>query len=149
MSRREEIELAKQLLQARVAECLATPGGENTPAGGWTLKEMLAHVAFWNEAAVFVISYMLRDEAPPADWTFGSGYTHEAEWPRADVHNAREAAWGRSHGIDEVLERWERAYARLAAVLQTVTDAEESEHAAYFQEVGAHLREHTALIGAD
>ena len=46
-----------------------------------------------------------------------------------------------------VLERWDRAYANLASLLETVADAERAEHAAYYDEMVEHLREHTALLG--
>src|SRR5262245_42929154 len=130
MSLATDVDKAKRVLEARVRECLATAIGERTPAGGtWTLKEMVAHVAFWEEAAVFVITYMYRGQPAPSGYAFGSGYVPGATWPRADEHNAREAEWARGQTMGAVLERWDRAYEELATLLETVTDEERGQHA--------------------
>jgi hypothetical protein len=39
-----------------------------------------------------------RDWPPLHDWYGGAGLDTEQEWPPADVHNAREAAWARGRG---------------------------------------------------
>jgi hypothetical protein len=111
---------------------------------------MLAHVAFWEEAGVPVILYMNRGKAIPDPWQFGSGPFYQAEhpggWPAADVHNAREAAWGRGQTVEAVLARLDRAHASLLEALATVTDDEAARDASYLGEIAAHLREHRAEL---
>jgi hypothetical protein len=122
---------------------LGVEGLERATPSGWTGKEMLAHVAFWDEAVYGAVQGMFRS-LPLEGWSFGSGYTPAAdgEWPEADVHNAREAAWARERTGAEVVERWRAAQAQLFAVLDTVTDDEVAEHAEYFATLGRHHDEH-------
>ena len=113
-----------------------------TPAG-WTAKEMAAHVAFWLECVDPVVNGMHRGRVEIAGWRFGSGYVADAGWPDADTHNAREAAWARDRSADAVLDRLDRATARAAVVLSSVTDDERAANPRYYAEIAAHLREHT------
>ena len=118
-----------------------------TPAG-WSAKEMVAHVAFWDEAVVPVVVTMFRGEALPPGWEFGSGDLGlgDDEWPSPDVHNAREAAWARTRSSAEVVERCDRAHRELAVLLATLTDDEVAEHLDYFGKLGDHYEEHLAEI---
>jgi hypothetical protein len=75
--------------------------------------------------------------------TFPSGYVAgEGDWPDADVHNAREAAWARDQSNDAVVERADQAYDAVRTFLASVTDDEADAHAAYFAEIANHLDEH-------
>ena len=121
-----------------------------TPAG-WTAKEMLGHMGFWTEAVEAVIVTMFRGETLPADWGFGSGYEpDEAEWPRAVVHNAREAAWARERALSDVLARLERAEARAFAIVDGLTAAElaDERFRDYIAEKSGHYAEHGAELHA-
>ena len=111
---------------------------------GWTGKEMLAHVAFWDEAVVPVVVTMFRGEELPANWAFGSGDLGlgDGTWPEADVHNAREATWARGRSSAEVMGRCDRAHGQLVALLATVTDDEVVRHLDYFSGLGSHYVEH-------
>lgn len=110
---------------------------------GWTGKELLGHIAFWDEAAVGAIIGMLRRQPMPPGWGFGSGYVPDvSQWPTADVHNAREAAWARNQSVSAVLTRLERAHAGLIEVLGTVTQEEIDRDDSYFSRLGNHYREH-------
>lgn len=111
---------------------------------GWSVKEMLAHVAFWDEAVLPVVVTMFRGEKLPPDWAFGSGDlgVGEGGWPPADVHNAREAAWARSRTSAEVIARCDRAHAQLIALLETLRDEEVTDHFDYFSGLGSHYGEH-------
>lgn len=124
---------------------LGVRGLEQSTPSGWTAKEMLAHVAFWHEAAPYVIEHMLRGKPDPASWLFPSGYdpfASDEDWPSDAVHNAREAAWARGQTPAAVLDRLDRAHAGLVEVLATLTEDELTTHAAYLTEVHAHLVEH-------
>ena len=95
-----------------------------TPAG-WTVKEMLAHVAFWSETVERVIVGMLREEPiSEADWYGGDDLAVNGPWPAADVHNAREAAWGRAHSVKEVLARLDAAHRQAVSIVAGLDDRE-------------------------
>ncbi len=117
---------------------------ESMTSIGWTAKEMLAHIAFWDEAVTGVVVGMFRNERLPDGWTFGSGYLPaEGEgWAPADVHNAREAAWARTRTVSEVLARLDRAHHQLLALLATVAGEEAHEHGDYFDRLPLHYVEH-------
>ncbi len=123
------------------AERLGLDGLERATSAGWTAKEMLAHVAFWEEAVEGAVRGLFRHE-PTDHLVFGSGYQPVEEWPRADVHNAREAAWARTQSAADVIARCERAHASMVAFLAMVTDDEIATHEAYFAEIGEHFEEH-------
>lgn len=118
-----------------------------TPAG-WSAKEMLGHVAFWDEAVVGAITGMIRAQPMPEGWGFGSGYVPEGDWPRADVHNAREAAWAREQTADAVLARLWSAHSDMVALLHTVTPEELRTRDDYFGQLGGHYREHLPELAA-
>lgn len=142
----EEIEAAYVPFREAVAR-LGAGGLERPTPSGWTAKEMVAHVAFWQEAVRPVVTTMLRDGSPPeGGFSFGSGYVPAGDWPGADVHNAREAAWAREQPADVVLDRLDRAHADLLAVAASVTDDERLAHASYFAGVVDHFREHLAEL---
>ena len=128
-------------------DAVASADLDATTSAGWTVKEMVAHVAFWKEASVGVVCNVFRGEAEPAV-AFGSGYEPGDEWPAADVHNAREAAWARTQDAAAVVERLDRAHRLQCETLATVTDAERAEHAEYFDHLGDHEREHLAELEA-
>ncbi|MEX0783859.1 MAG: DinB family protein [Dehalococcoidia bacterium] len=121
---------------------------ERATSSGWTAKEMLAHVGFWDEAAVPVITYMLRgQDIPKRDW-FESGFRppEDRDWPPAYEHNAREAEWGREHSSGEVRGRLMRAHEAMTAAAGTIADDEASQRAGYIQDQCAHYREHLAEL---
>lgn len=121
-----------------------------TPAG-WTAKEMLGHMGFWMEASEAVVEAMFRGKDLPKGWAFGSGYTHgedDGEWPRADVHNAREAEWARGRPASEVIARLDRAHAKSLELARSLTDEElrDSRFREHFQEKAGHYDEHRAEL---
>jgi hypothetical protein len=133
------------------AAALSGAALEQPAPEGWSAKEMLAHVAFWEEAAIYVIEHMLRGKPEPTSWPFPSGYDPLAvaeDWPSDDVHNAREAAWARERDVSVVLDRLDRAHEDLTRLLRTITDDEAVEHAAYLREVHAHFDEHLGDLQA-
>jgi len=69
-------------------------------------------------------------------------------WPRADVHNAREAAWARGKSANEVLARWDRTHERVLALVGTLAEAEAQDErfVAYFEEKCRHHAEHLAEL---
>lgn len=115
---------------------------------------MIGHLAFWFEAAEAVIVAMFRGQELGADFAFGSGYVpdHDAPWPIADVHNAREAAWATARPAAEVVARLDAGHGRFAGLLDSLSPAEVADqryrdYVRDFCELDAHLRELTALLG--
>ena len=121
---------------------------ERDIGGGRNAREMLAHVAFWDEAVVPVLTYMLRGEEIPDLEFFGSGYRPGATWPSDDVHNAREAEWARSHSAEDVKQRLTSAHAAMTDAVASITDEEAPQRASYIQEQCDHYREHLAELTA-
>lgn len=132
-----------------VVDALGAEAAERTTAAGWTVKEVLAHVAFWDETTDPVVNGMLRGIADMDDWRFGSGYVaDEPVWPEANVHNAREAEWGRSQSFAAVIDRLDAAHAGARSVLGSLTDVEieDSRFADFFNEKAEHYDEHRAEL---
>ena len=125
---------------------LGDSGLESQLRQGWTAKELVAHVAFWDEAVEGAVTGLFRHQDLPPGWSFGSGYVPGGEWPHFEVHNAREAAWARNQTAATVLERSEAAHRRMITFLRTTTDDELSAHADYFDSLGEHHREHLAEL---
>ena len=148
-------------------ERLGPDGMERRTSAGWTVKEMIAHVAFWDECALPVVGGMFRGDPqwlavdpqtfekwyggdPSTSLRTGSGLGPADPWPKADVHNAREAAWARGKSAIEVLARWDRAHERVLALVATFTEAEAQDErfVAYFQDKCRHHAEHFAELDA-
>ena len=117
--------------------------GDTTPAG-WTVKEMVAHVAFWLETTPPFVSGAFRGDESAYAVTFPSGFVpgEDGSWPAADVHNAREAAWAREQAADVVVERLRAAHRRLSEFLETATDDEAVERDGYYRDIALHLDAH-------
>lgn len=151
----EMVEEGRRPLREAVARLGLQRLEETTPAG-WTAKEMLAHVAFWEESPIGFVTTAIRQQAlssaPDASWRFGSGYVpDDSGWPSADVHNAREAEWARSQTPETVMARWDRAHTNLVEFLRSVTEDEGEKHAWYFfdeipRHFGVHLPELQSLL---
>ena len=78
-------------------ERLGPDGLEQPLTSAWTVKEMLAHLAFWEETSLPVIQTIFRGgpDLPVEQWYGGADLelAPDAPWPDADTHNAREARW--------------------------------------------------------
>jgi hypothetical protein len=121
----DQVEAGWRLFRAAVAALAEEDFSMVTPSG-WTIKEMLAHVAFWEETVAPFVDGMLRGRDWPhqADWHGGGGLDSTSGWPAAEVHNAREAAWSRARSVAEVVARWDRAHARCLALVRDLSEAE-------------------------
>ena len=124
---------------------------DRATTSGWTAKEMLGHVAFWEETVEPVIVSMFRGGALPEEWAFGSGYIHpDGPWPPTDTHNAREAAWARSRPPQEVVARLDAAHARALQIVRSLTDDElqDPRYRRYLGSTAAHYDEHREELAA-
>ena len=122
-------------------------------SSGWTIKEMLGHVAFWEETIAPFMDGMLRGRGWPdqAEWHGGGGFDSTDGWPHFDVHNAREAAWARARSVAEVCARWDRAHSRCLAAVRGLSDVEVADPR-FLEEVKAqtysHYPDHLAELQA-
>lgn len=122
-----------------------------TTPSGWTVQGMVGHVAFWLETVPPFVTGAFRGDPSAFQFTFPSGYVAgDGDWPSADEHNRREAAWAAEQPPEAVLRRLDEAFTRTRAyVADTVTPEELEAQARYFQEVLDHLDGHrtTDLAG--
>jgi hypothetical protein len=144
----EQIELIESG-RRQLREAIERLGGarmEATTSAGWTVKEMVAHVAFWEETVSPVVNGMYRGKEVALEEWYGGDDLALAPgdpWPIAGVHNAREAAWARTRSAEEVLGRWDLAHERLLAVVTTITE-EEARRDEYFGKIAAATYDHYA-----
>jgi Mycothiol maleylpyruvate isomerase N-terminal domain len=102
---------------------------DRATSAGWTVKEMLSHVAFWDETVTPVIAMLLRggDMPGPDQWPgFASGFEapNDGTWPHFEIHNAREAEWGRGQSNETIVDRLDKAHAQAAAAIAALTPDE-------------------------
>ena len=91
---------------------------ERLPAG-WTLKEMVGHLAYW-ESTIPAFVDSLRTGSPAEV----AGLVADDGGGDADELNARAAAEARGLSRDEVLRRWDDAHAEALEVARSLTDSE-------------------------
>lgn len=119
-------------------EPLTFDGLDRVTPAGWTVKEMLAHIAFWEETVKPVFVGWFRGEPDEAfeGWYGGDdlALTRNDPWPVADVHNAREAAWARRRQSAEVLARLDRAHRQLVEVVASLSQ-EEADNERYTEKI--------------
>ena len=140
--------------RAAVAD-LALDQLEHVTPAGWTVKEMLAHIAFWEETVKPVFVGWFRGEPDDSfeDWYGGEnlGLTRDDPWPVSDVHNAREAAWARGQPGAEVLARLDRAHRQLVDVVGTLSE-DEANNERYTEKIAdatwRHYAQHLAELQA-
>jgi hypothetical protein len=110
----------------------------------WSVKELVAHLAFWEETVVPMLGFFLgRPQMNDADWYGGDdlAVAPGAAWPSTEVHNAREAAWAQQRSLEEVVGRWDRAHELLVALVGSLTDTELS-NAAVVDRIAAETYRH-------
>lgn len=110
---------------------------EKLPAG-WTLKEMVGHLAYWGSSiSAFVDS--LRSGTPREDGA------------DVDEQNARAAAEVRGLSREEVLRRWDHAHSAMLEVARNLSDAEledESFMEKFADETYTHYPDHYGDLAA-
>lgn len=124
---------------------------ERPASSGWTAKEMLGHIAFWDECVEPVVIGILRgDVAAMVGWRFGSGYVpdDDADWPHEDVHNAREGGWAKSVPLADVIARLDAAHLGAVAAIETFTEDElaDEKFRDYVIRQAAHYNDHRAEL---
>jgi hypothetical protein len=87
----------------------ATIGG-----GSWSAKDLLGHVAAWEQLAVQTI----------AAWRAESDLPAEGSWPGTDVFNARVQERTSKQLLDDVRQHASDTHRALVRAVETLTDAE-------------------------
>jgi len=117
---------------------LPAPRWDETLPAGWTLKEMVGHLAYW-ESTIPAFVESLR-----------SGTSREGDGD-VDAQNARAAAEVRGLTRDEVLCRWDDAHAEMLEVARNLTEAELADDAfmkKFEGETYGHYPDHYGDLGA-
>lgn len=88
---------------------------EPGPMGGWTFKDLAAHLTVWNNRTLDRLAAGPDGEIPPPPWPASLGTDDELEdW---DEVNAWIHAQHRERPVDEVLAEADEFYERLSAFI--------------------------------
>ena len=82
-------------------------------SGGWSLKDLLAHLGWWEGWIAGIYATLLRGEAP---------YAHHLDPKTVDVLNAQALAKYHDQPLAEVRRHEERAYRNLLSVVQNAPE---------------------------
>ncbi|MEK6226918.1 MAG: DinB family protein [Chloroflexota bacterium] len=134
---RKRISQAHRSMREAIGALPPSRWDEKLPAG-WTLKEMVGHLAYW-ESTIPAFVDSLRTGTPREGGA------------DVDELNARAAAEARGLSREEVLLRWDDAHSEMLEVARNLTDAE-LEDASFMQkfegETYGHYPDHYADLGA-
>ena len=136
-------ELQRKISQAHRAMrdaigALPAPRWDEKLPAGWTLKEMVGHLAYW-ESTIPTFVDSLRTGRPSEDGA------------DVDELNARAAAETRGLSRDEVLRRWDGAHSEMLEVARNLSDAELGDDAfmkKFEGETYGHYPDHYGDFGA-
>ena len=94
----------------------------------WSIKSVLAHLAFWEETAKPVVEsiYRSKPEIAVSDWYGGnpSEIDLKKPWPSQDVHNSREASWALTETKKDIIGRLKHSYQISRFILLSITTEE-------------------------
>jgi hypothetical protein len=133
---RKKISQAHRSMREAIGALPPSRWDEKLPAG-WTLKEMVGHLAYWESTIpAFVDSLRAGTSRDCGD---------------VDAQNASAAAEARGLSREEVLFRWDDAHSEMLEVARNLSDAE-LEDAAFMQkfegETYGHYPDHYGDLGA-
>ncbi len=78
---------------------------------GWTIKEVLAHLAGWDDATILALKAFLAGEAPPVPASRG-----------IDPYNAQTVAERSNLNYDQIVREWDMVRDQLTPMLESLTD---------------------------
>ena len=81
--------------------------------GAWSVRDLIAHVTWWEEEALTHLPVVLAGRRPPR---------YSVTWGGIDAFNARRTAERKDLTLGEVLRQRDEVHARLLAYLETVPD---------------------------
>jgi len=94
-----------------VLEALPAERWDETLPAGWTLKQMVGHLAYW------------EDTVPPFVESVRTGVARESAGT-VDEQNAQAAASVKDLSRDEVLKRWQDAHERVTGMVRSLNEDE-------------------------
>lgn len=109
---RQRIETAWEAFRESYAGLTAEDLTRPSVIGEWTVKDVIAHVAIWEEEALAHLPTIAAGGRPPRYAATGG----------IDAFNAREVAGMRDLSLDEVLRHAARTHQRLLAYLDSVPE---------------------------
>jgi hypothetical protein len=121
-----------------VLEALPAERWDETLPAGWTLKEVVGHLAYW------------EDTVPPFVESARTGVARESAGT-VDEQNAKAAASVKDLSRDEVLKRWQDAHARVTGTVRSLNDDELANERIFEKLAGDtfdHYPDHFADLGA-
>jgi DinB family protein/mycothiol maleylpyruvate isomerase-like protein len=133
---RKKISESHRAIREAIGALPASRWDEKLPAG-WTLKEMVAHLAYWESTIPAVVE------------SVRTGTPHDCG--DVDAQNARAAAEARGLSRDDVLRRWDDAHSEMLEVARNLTDAELADEAfmkKFEGETYGHYPDHYGDLGA-
>ena len=116
MASKKEIIAALEESHKNMIDLLNAIDVEKEVYPGWTIKEVLAHIAGWDEAAVASVSSFIQGGTPDVVALNG-----------ADAYNAASVAKRKNLSIDETFANWEKERDNLIATLSAVPDKQLSD----------------------
>lgn len=120
MASKKEIIAALEASHTAMIDLLNTIDVEKEIYTGWTIKEILAHIAGWDEAAAASVSSFIQGGKPDVVALDG-----------ADAHNAASVAKRKSLSLDETFADWEKERDNLIATLTAVPNNQLSDKINY------------------
>ncbi len=121
-----------------VLDALPAERWDETLPAGWTLKELVGHLAYW------------EDTVPPFVESIRTGAAPESAGT-VDEQNAKAAAAVKDLSRDEVLNRWQDAHARVTEMIRSLNDDELANERVIEKLAGDtfdHYPDHFADLGA-
>ena len=110
-----------------VVEALPAERWDEMLPAGWTLKEMVGHLAYWEETV------------PPFVESLRTGVARESVGT-VDEQNAKTAAAVKGLSRDQVLKRWQDAHARMTEIVRSLNDDELADPRVIEKIAGRHVR---------
>ena len=115
---------------------------------GWTIKEVLAHLAGWDDATILALKAYLAGEAPPVPAERG-----------IDLYNVQTVAERANLNYDQIVEEWGMVRDQLSPLLDSLTDEKLAAKivapwgptitvGALIEDMAGHEEEHAAVIRA-
>lgn len=137
----KRIDSAWNELTASYAGLLEAEMVESSVAGGWSIKDIIAHVTTWEGETLTHLPHILADEKPPRySDTYGG----------IDAFNAQKMEQARHLSLAEVLRQRDETHRQLLAFLQSAPEEQLTRETRFRRRLRfdtySHYREHAKAI---
>jgi hypothetical protein len=78
---------------------------------GWTIKEVLAHLAGWDDATILALEAFTSGNPPPVPALLG-----------IDLYNSQTVAERTTLDYEQIIREWEWVREKLVSILENITD---------------------------